>query len=311
MIFSIVILTIVVLFPSILMVVGYQKNNFSDKIIRNGYTLGEGLTGLPEYSSVVGCGGYKFISNKNEYCDCSKVCDSNDYVYKFFSKTDDFIVGNKKLFGGYCIKQAYAKCNLNTSHAIIGKGGLVCISKFPEMLGGESGNQILVCNGKVKDRLLDVEYTTYFPNNVFMTGIDEKLSDGTFRFECFDSENTIPLPSNVGTRLEREENPCSLLDPLGKFNPVSMKCECVNYLNNDEDGICSGTREGYGIVRKQRGSRYGVTLGRDCIDIKRQDYHPAQKLVHFPCGPKNLTVEHAIMQITNTYSPRALENILK
>lgn len=306
---TLLVLICTILIPPFLLVYTYNRNNFTDEIITNGQLLGEGITGLPEATHNFGCGGYKYLGPDDQYCDCVDLCDSHDYIYKFITSEQNFIVNNQKLVGGYCMKQAYSKCNLNTSYALVGKYGFNCVSKFPQILGGESGNQILVCNGKIRDKLLNQVYDTYIPNNLFMTSVDEKLGDGSFRFVCADEESTIPIPYSLGTRLEREENICNSLDKTGKFNETLFKCDCTKYLDDDENNICSGVREGFGVPTNIFGWKYGYNVARDCIDIDL-DYNPNQELVKFPCGPKGLGVENALIQATNTYSPALLQTIM-
>lgn len=290
----------VVLFPSLLIVKTFTDGNFTTF---PEFDLGEGITGLPRD---FGCGGYRYLGPDDSYTNCSELCDSNDYTYKFITDKQNFIVNGKKLVGSYCIKNGYSKCNLNTSQVVVSKTGYACISKFPQILGGESGNQIIVCNGKLYDRLTDETYVNFIPNNLFFTSVDETLIDGQFRFECDNADDTIPVPPSLGTRLERDKNLCNSLDAAGIYDETTFTCKCTEYLPN---GICSKAREGFGVATEIAGSRYAYTVSRDCIDIFDPEFNELQKTL-FPCGPKNLKVENALINITNTYHPATLAKLL-
>lgn len=309
----IILLIFAMIYPAILIVYQYSSLNFKDGTILTNIDLGEGLNGFENLKNIgsFGCGGFKFLGYNDSYMDCASICDSNDYRYRFINDSQTFVIGTTRLRGAYCLKSAYAKCNLNTSLAVVGKFGYNCITKFPQLLGGESGNEIIVCDGKIKDNLVNQIYERFVPNNLFMTDVDEKVpGTNLFRFTCADEKDTVELPPTIATRFEREINPCILLDKFGKYNQETFKCDCINHIDNDPEKTCSGTREGFGVPTSIKGSKYGYNLARDCIDIFTDEYNPSQRFITFPCGEKNLRVENALIDVTNTYSPIALEQML-
>lgn len=313
------------MYPVVSIIYSFYHNNFPQKYIDSGldYDTGlsglEGLPGLDFESSddYTSCGDAYHLGFTDIIRDCSDVCKSGDYEYKFINKNHQIIINKRRLYGAYCIRKAIAKCNLNTSMAIIGLDEYKCISHYPTILGGESGNLIIACNGVIVDRLLKKTYDTFIPNNLSLISFDERLEDGeTFRFVCETNTSSIQLPANIATRLETDVNTCGMLDPSGTLDFNQQKCTCNGrlHVNGDETNICSRCISGFGVDTGIHGWRYGYSISRDCVDPLTSD-SVLTSFINFPCGEKSLVnkkyCQSAILAATNTYTPMALENMFK
>lgn len=299
--------------PSIYFIVGYWKHNFSQKYIDSGleYT-GEldGFESLPqlEFDTAPTCSEFIYLGSENIYMDCSKKCNSERYEYKYIDKQQDVVIDNRRLYGAYCMIKAIAQCNLNTSQALVGPDGYKCVTKYPNIFGGVTGNTIVGCNGILNDHLLGHTYEYTIPSKLNMSDINEKLPNGKYRFTCKD--DLIPYPPELGTRFDVDANVCNALDPLGKFE--NYKCECTRYVNQDTGSICSSCRDGWAKSNGLPGESYAPTIGRDCINPFQSSH--LDRFIQFACGPstiaQNKTCEHALVNVTNTYMPHTLEKIL-
>lgn len=145
--------------PVVLFLLSYYTSNFNDDYVKSGLEYTGDMTGfnsLPalEFEQEAICDEAYFIGNSNVYSDCSSICNSSNYEYKFIEKSQNVVINNRRLIGAYCLTKKIAKCNLNTSSALVGVDSFKCLSKHPNVLGGENGNTIIACNGVLKDHLL-------------------------------------------------------------------------------------------------------------------------------------------------------------
>lgn len=296
--------------PILTFLFGYYLNNFSDDYVKSEIEYVDKFGNLPDigFDQKSSCGEVIFMGFSNVYTDCKSLgCDADVYEYKFIEKGQHIIVNGKRLQGAYCIPKGINKCNLNVSSAVIGPDGYQCVSRFPSILGGNTGNDIIACDGIIDDHLLGKQYVNYVPTNLQLTSFDDRLDDNSFRFTC-GGKNIIPYPPTLGSRLEADKDLCSILDPVnGKFNDKEFKCDCIRYLNDDKESICSGCVEGYRADTNIHGTAFTYTIGRDCVDPFENN--PLASRVKMACGPNTLSnnkrCEQAIVLATNTYSPQA------
>lgn len=297
--------------PAAFLVTGWYRNNFANAYIKSGLEYDNGLTGfevLPSLGFDVPelCGGALYLGPNDIYTECADKCKSGDYEYIYIKPNQRVIINKKELSGSYCIKKTFAKCNLNVSMAIVGDDSFKCVSQFPTILGGESGNLIVACDGKIDDLLLKTTYDTVVPTNLTLSDFDEKLDDGRYRFKCHDSK--LSLPATIATRLEVNKDICSQVDPRGTFDVARNKCACTNYHGNG----CTLCPSGFGIAHKGHGAKYGYTLAYDCVDPTDVSYTKST-VVTRACGEKTLldggVCQRAVVYGTNTYTPMALENM--
>lgn len=320
----IIIFGVLFLLPAITFSLNWSKFNFS-KDRANATIIESGFENLPDFVNIlttdkpdrddkIGCSNGLFLGLIDEYVDCGALCYSTNFTYKFVdSSVDNILIDNKKVHGAYCLPKSIAKCNLMNSHALIGRSGYLCVSKFPKLFGGESGNEIIGCKTRrLIDKLLGKIYDFSVPSNLAIDDLDEKIPTGEYRFECFRENDEISLPSSIGSRFETEYNTCNKFDVNGKIDFDGIKCKCDNYVMNDETRECTNCTSGWDVQIDVHGSKYGHVIARDCIDpLKVETYDQ----MYIPCGPKTLETgkicERALVIATNTYTPMALENIFK
>lgn len=307
--------------PSILYTISWLRNNFSLEYIKSNLNYDTDMSGfsnLPkinfeETDEFTGCVDAVFLGLADIYENCAERCRSTDYYYTYIDPKKSVVVNGKSLVGAYCLPKEIAKCNLNTSFAVVGLNGYKCISKFPILLGGSSGNEIVGCrNGRLRDGLENLIYQDHVPYNIYIDDVDEKLQDGSFRFSCDVDKDNIKLPETIASRFEYATNVCTLLDPDGKVDVKTGKCTCDNYLNNDPESICTRCTSGWGIDTNQHGSRYGYTVARDCFDPNNVTYLET-RFVKVPCAPetlkRGLKCERGTLLITNSYTPQTMQNL--
>lgn len=305
-----------IILPGLFLYFSFRFNNFDEKYIKTNLEYTTDLSGfgtLPniEFREEQLCGDAIYLGSDDVYQNCSEKCNSGNYEYSFIGAQGGSIVLNgKKLRGAYCLLKSIAKCNLNTSTVYIGDDGYKCLSNFPELLGGESGNLIIGCNGTLKDGLYGIEYLHNIPNNLKISSLDERLENGSYRFTCGGNDN-VEFPKTLGSRFDISENICNKLDPNGRVDREHFVCSCDRYMNDDQLKICSTCKTGYASSVDIEGAKYGYTLGRDCVPLS--EYGSLSKYVKFPCGPttslKNEKCEHALLLASASYSPPRLQKM--
>lgn len=314
--FAIIIFTILFIHPAVQLCFGFYRNNYSEKYINAGLQYDSSITGfegLPQINLApdvqVLCDDALYLGMEDIYENCADKCKSGDYEYLFIKEKNKVIINTKRLVGAYCIKKYISKCNLNTSMAVIGQDGYKCISHHPNVLGGESGNLIIACNGIIMDRLEKTIYDTFIPTNLTLNTFDDKLDDGSYRFKCANSD--VQFPSHIGSRLEDDINICRLFSSTGQRDEANARCICSSYINGDEKKPCTDCLSGWNIDTKLSGKRYAYNISRDCVEPTADSVYT--DFVKIPCGDKTLALsnrcENAIVLATNTYTPLALENM--
>lgn len=313
-----VVIIFIFVLPALVLAFSFYQNNFNVDYIKTGLQQTTGISGfeaLPklEFEGEPSlCGDAIHLGYNNVMADCSSKCGS-DYEYIFIEKNKSIIINKVKLFGAYCIKKELAKCNLNTSMAIVGLGEYKCLTNFPTILSGKHGRTIVACNGKLKDNLHHTIYENNIPSNLTLSseGFDERLEDGSFRFTCPEG---LELPKTIATRLETETNVCSLLDRNGTVDFNAGVCNCpLGHINPDNPAsICTACQGGFAHNSGIYGWKYGYTVAKDCIDPTTFNAQLVQH-VKFVCGERSLgvgeTCMKALLPVTNTYSPMALQTM--
>jgi hypothetical protein len=188
--------------------------------------------------------------------DCETLCESPDFVYKFFS-TASFITEhtllNKK--GSYCIPKKVSKCNPFTANTVNSVYDWKCLPKWPSIFGGKDGNEIKTCNGSMIDRLTGQVYNQLIPNNLPLTNpFEEKVSWETafgskptstqpkevHRFICTDDELNLEtgLPTKRAldaTKYDFMHNKYIAPYTFSRFERIRNQCTSLIY--NASDGI--------------------------------------------------------------------------
>lgn len=342
LIFKIILFIIAVLMlcPGIYVLWAWYRNNFSMKYLMQNINFAtdlDGFGGLPpvpnfdkdnENSDKCYQGYYIGMEDlgQTEGTElCRNVCDSGDFDYKFIDKSGIF-VNKKEIRGAWCLPKPISRCNLSTSNAYIGINRYECITKFPQLLGGQYGNQIIGCgpDNTFMDLLEDQTYSKYIPTNLIINDLDERMPNGEYRYICkFKSSDYFSLEKTaLGGRFDMEVNSCAIFNSPGTLDIKTLTCKCDNNfnLNDDPNMPCTNCTSGFAVIdedRKQSGSRYGYSMGRNCVHPARVTHHESL-LSTIPCGMSKVVsmqetqrtgCQRTLVIATNTYSPEMLEKI--
>lgn len=337
-----VIALIVILFwPAIVFYRAWAKNNFSLDYLSqqlNYDTDLDGFGGLPlahNYDSSgsadleADCSAGYFIGDEDLGASsgqelCNQTCGESEY--KFVSAAGIYI-NSKEIRGAWCLPSSVARCNLNTSNAFVGLNRYQCVSKFPQLFGGQYGNEIIGCGPSFafSDMLAERTYSNFIPTNLVVSDLDQRLPDGSPRYVCkYNKTKHVDLANTgLGNRFDLETNVCAIFDSAGELDKEKLVCQCPNnnFFKNDPQMPCSRCTTGFGIVdedKRQKGSRYGYSLGIDCVHPVTAGYTESA-MAKVPCGVSTLTrfikdkttgCMRALVLATNTYSPPMLEKLL-
>lgn len=328
--------------PGIYLLLSWYTNNFSMKYLMqelNYATDFDGFGGLPlpiNYdpnnsvdNSYMKCVqgyyiGIEDIGYTSGTTLCSEICQSSDYEYKFVNASG-IVINNKEIRGAWCLPKPIARCNLNTSNAFIGIKNYECITNFPQLLGGMHGNQIIGCGNEnvFADMLNETTYSKFIPSNLIIDDLDERLPNGEYRYQCkYDKTKYFSLSGTIGNRFDIETNICQVFDSPGTLDIPTLTCKCENDINvgSEKNAPCTNCTSGFEIVdedRKQIGSRFGYSIGKDCSNPNLVSYQESLWAL-IPCGQskmlqivdtKKTACQRTLIQASNTYSPEMLEKI--
>lgn len=318
-------------------------------------TDGDGFAGLPlptnfdpgdELSPTSrNCGNGRFLGESDDSSwDCSSICtggSEGQFEYKFIEEGHKVIVNNSILKpGAWCLPRELARCNLNISYALSGINGYECRTAYPLVLGGITGNRIVACApfNSIVDRKENVTYRSFVPPDFELNSLDEMLSDGSFRFTCHiplsQQGNFQPLKDlGLGGRFQLTTNVCGTFESTGTYSLDSKACVCDA---KDEKNVllrgefhedekvhqfrpCTTCTSGFGIIDEQfpqPGSKYGVSIGIDCVDPDKADFVESQ-ISKTACGQRLLEImrtegrkrgcQRALVNATGSYSPETLQ----
>lgn len=357
-----IVIFLVLIQPLLVLYFAWRDTNFSERYLQETLPYGtdiSGFAGLPDFSKgdlLIGlatgeenCENGFYVGNSEMInIDCTRICNatsSKQFEYKYITG-NNIIVNNQYLRkGGWCLPTALARCNLNISLAVKSLGRYECISKFPQLLGGPYGNEIHGCAPiyEFNDNLKKIIYTHNVPSSLVIGDINETLPNNhdTMRYTCntsFKFETFYNRP-DLGNRFQLFYDSCNFFDPGGKM--IGSKCHCSQAVPNTvikplqsknmptgkTTQICSTCTSGYGIIDEkfpQYGSKYGVSIGIDCVDPERIEYYKTIAIDQngvIPCGMKTLlnlrensTSKHygchrTLINVTNSYTPEMLQRI--
>lgn len=249
--------------------------------------------------------------------DCIRTC-ANSSASILHVKDGDSIIWNnsQQLQGGtYCTVSDVPECNMKTTNALLTINSVICKSKFPELVGGRTGNTIVACNNSLiydpRNVLWDYKYNK--PFNAFTTIIndtDELLFNNEFRFRCkFDGQdimknNYIEHPKN---RFQPIRNYCasqvykaSKLVKTKYDEHFNYTCDCGNVENtrvqhidpNDDKSLCINT-EITNKIEVISGVKKQMSLSYHCFTMNS----PLEEVAKYPpCPPHE---EEVFADVTN------------
>lgn len=183
--------------------------------------------------------GIVYLGNNGDLQSCLRLCGSTSKLVEVH-ETDEIYVNNKKLTPGFWCTTLMTKCNLKTGYILATVNGVTCRTKYPNMFGGETCDEIIACNNSKYPTTGGVlfDYRRMEPVNtqtIQMNNENELLDDNrTFRFQCKYTSNYLPHPLN---RFHPIKNPCTktIYRPhpdvqLKYINNNSWRCDCGNFL---------------------------------------------------------------------------------
>jgi len=148
--------------------------------------------------------------------ECARVC-VNDGARAINVHANDIVVFNSIVLheGAHCYVGPRPDCNMRTAIALLTINSVTCRSRFPKLVGGRTGNDIVACNdNNIRDPqnvLWDYKENAMFdPFRTSVTDEDELLADGTYRFRC--KFNGVDSNSNV-----YQAHPVSRLHAIEKY----------------------------------------------------------------------------------------------
>lgn len=359
----VVVVFLIFLQPLLALYFSWRNTNFSERYLSAGLPYStdmSGFAGLPDIrkgDQLIGqaaAGGQETCENgyyvgleQMSRVDCARICNATSaeqFVYKYI--TGPHVVVNNQYLrpGGWCLPTSLARCNLNISTAVKALGRYECISKFPRLLGGPHGNDIVGCapNYEFNDNLLGITYTHNVPSTLVIADLDERLPHSNeFRYTCNVRRQfaTLLARPDLGNRFQLSYDACNFFDSDGRM--VNNRCECSAQhaseraivkplLQGQRDAmahVCSSCTSGYGLLDEkspQHGSKYGVSIGVNCVDPQRIEYYKTLYVDMngvVPCGIRTLTslrerddapkygCQRALLNVTNTYTPEMLQRI--
>lgn len=233
------------------------------------------------------CGyGVVYVGDLGSDDSCKITCASTRAKAIFVHPDDTYIFDSVVLKPGvYCTMSDRPQCNTNMTYVIMTLNTVLCKSKFPELVGGELGNNILACNNNQiadpQNYLWDNEHMRKFdPFRTVLTDVDEKLSDNNYRFTCkFKGTDTMKnlYIENPNNRFHPIRNYCASEILHADTNKIKTKfksdgsytCECNsdridNIDPNDKTSLCSHFQVS---IKKDKSNRKILSLPYKCFNL--------------------------------------------
>lgn len=360
-----IVIFIIFIQPLIVLFLSWRTTNFSENYLSQNLPYGTdmpGFSGLPNFSK-----GDQLIgqaADNQETCEngfyvglqemtgvnCTQICNATSdtqFSYKYITN-DNIVINNQYLRrGGWCLPTSLARCNLNISTAVKSLGRYECIPKYPALLGGPYGNDIVGCAPiyEFRDNLKKIVYSRNVPSTLVIGDLDEKImGTNEYRYTCNTNDDndrfvTFAARPDLGNRFQLHYNSCAFFDSGGKL--VDNRCQCSQRVAQrivkplyDKDNtmfqmesICSTCTSGYEIIDEkfpQMGSKYGVSIGINCVDPQLIEYYKTLMIEMngvIPCGMNTLLnlrennskthygCHRALVSATNSYTPEMLQRI--
>lgn len=142
--------------------------------------------------------GGLYLGESDLYRDCSQICGSDDWSYRYFDK-DSFLYrylrANRP--GAYCISRGVARTNPYTATIVHNVYGWGALPKWRNIFGGNHGTDIVCCNGRMTDMSTGIDYVGHIPYNLPVSDpetetIDTQLRDLSFISQTAYKQHTTP-----------------------------------------------------------------------------------------------------------------------
>lgn len=266
-----------------------------------------------------------YLGSQNQYVNCVDYCrvsSEEEVRYVYLSSTEKVIAGRSPLEpGAWCLPTTAASCNLNSAIVVYSLNGWLCLPRT-DILVGEGGNKIAVCNGSLWDNALQVQYDGFIPANLFFNDIyEDRLSDGRYRFQCLanlkDDLQNLYLRSPFN-RFHLVRNWCVQNIPFAKDTSVpnftTGKCHCDDPYGQLDSTQCTACRIGFDEQTFTFNLRVQPCFSvRDYVSFlnKLRDQVDANEIIR-PCGldenesiNEEVTRPRCVVQKVGVFSPVA------
>lgn len=165
------------------------------------------------------CGkGPVYVGEKASDSDCKKTCaDPNAFAINVDSEETYIYESSVLKAGAHCAIGPKPYCNMRTTYALMTISSVTCRSRFPDVIGGTLGNNVIACNNRQindpQNYLWDnLKRKKFDPLTTIFTDVDEMMPDGKqFRFEC--------MFCGVDVRRNRY-----MQHPFNRFHPIRNYC---------------------------------------------------------------------------------------
>lgn len=149
------------------------------------------VTTNPEVVKANNCGkGPVFIGATGKDLDCIRTC-LNDSAKAISVNVGETFTYQSSILkpGVHCILGARPQCNMKTTVAMMTVNSIVCRTKYPRLIGGTLGDDIVACNNShindPQNVLWDyLENRRVDPWRSVIQDEDELMPDGKYRYRC-------------------------------------------------------------------------------------------------------------------------------
>lgn len=273
------------------------------------------------------CGDGIFLS-EDEYpdgFDCPGRCHDQEYEYRYISEKEHVNLHGVGIKGSWCLLKRNVHCNTNLSMVVIGAGRYECLSLYPHVFGGPYGSHIVGCapTYTLVDTSNRKKYEKYIPYDLRIDDLDERLENGSYRYQCetyLNGNQYIDMQnSKLGSRFHTDLNTCDM-SADGVYNFETLKCRCKSTQNSlgyvEQDEPCM--------------PEYAALVSRDRFKRQIACAHPFEATYEesikkpFACGIKTMgefkddaTKHHhrgihtILFDITTSYPLSLLDKMMK
>ena len=213
---------------------------------------------------------------------CHARCGSTSAILHVAPGDEHYSDGVRLHPGYWCVRaggQHADVCNPRTGMLVMSGGTTACVSRYPDMFGGEGASRIVACSDSrhpgthstLWDNLHDRAVN---PHTIEMSSSDERLPDGSYRFTCHFGRDSM--------------HNSYVAHPANRFHPTRDMCKSTVYathpdvktvgltLNNDQWHCDCGDRNATRVTHKRPNDRQS-TCTSCSYDVK-----PKQDLLHIP-----------------------------
>lgn len=187
------------------------------------------------------------VADAKTDADCIRVCANSSAHHLAVNEGETTIYDSDVLnAGSYCTIGPRPRCNMSTSIAMMTVNSIICRPRYPDLVGGPTGNTLVACNNSdindPKNQLWDYRDNIKFDPFLQVQAIDvnEKLDSGEYRYRCrfngYDEHQNLYV-EHPNNRFHPFRNYCASElymahpDVQMRWNPdtQSMYCDCGDY----------------------------------------------------------------------------------